>query len=91
MEGAQRRAMAIPDFDCAPTRTGVMATITPLEKENYDGQRHQFIGQVQRVNVVLDDSLLPVRLFSERMLTMLFPIAVTVQIGNDQPVYKTEQ
>ena len=78
MEVAQRRAVTIPDFDSLPHGQVMMTTITALKKENNDGQRHQFIGQVQRVHVVLDDSLIPVRLFSKRMLTVLFPIAVAI-------------
>jgi hypothetical protein len=83
--------MTISDFESAPAWTKVMASISVLNQKTYYGEYHRFIYEMQTVEVVLDDSFVAVLLLIERMPTMFFPIAVTIQVRNDEPVYESGQ
>jgi hypothetical protein len=83
--------MTIPDFESAPTRTKMVASVSVLNEETHDGQRRQIIDQAQGVDVVLDDSLVTVLLFIKRMPTVFFPIAIPIEVRNDEPVYESGQ
>ena len=91
VKSAQLWAVAHANLATTPTGTFMVTAIAMLEEETDRRQRSEGILQAERIHVVAQDALAPMRCFIERMITIFDPEAVPVQIGDYQPIDESEE
>ena len=82
---------ARPDASTAAARAAAVGPVAAFVEQADGGEHRERIVQAQDVEVVVEDAFGTVRRFSEGVAGVLSPVAVAVEVGDQQPVNEPEE